>query len=184
MLAQRRLSANPADANALFALTLVTGMQADALSILEKRQWASLMLIKEAEGYAKRLLVVDPGQTDAWLSLGAANYIVGCLPAYKRFFAWLGGVRGDKGKGMEQLRNTAARGHYLKPLAKIFLALAAMREKQDDLAKKELSDLAAEFPDNSLFSAELKRMNLLENRQRNYPGKRPPANMQYPIRLP
>ncbi len=154
-LAGRRLSEDPQDANALFALAIATGMQADFESILERQQMKSLSLIKEAEGYAKRLLALRPDEADAWLSLGAANYIIGSLPAYKRFFLWFGRIHGDKNLGMEQLRMTAEKGHYLKPFAEIFLALAAMREKQEDLARNELLDLVTRFPENPLFKEEL-----------------------------
>jgi cell division septum initiation protein DivIVA len=157
-LARSKLAAGTSDTNALLALTLATGMQADYESILEKRQMESLHLIKEAEDYAKRLLALKPDMADAWLALGAANYIIGCLPLHVRFFLWFGGIRGDRRLGMEQLRMTAEYGHYLKPFAKILLALASMREKQYDLAREQLVDLASEFPDNYLFRAELARL--------------------------
>ncbi len=156
--ALRRLHADPEDADALFALTLATGMQADFAGILEKHSMESLSLTKEASGYAKRLLALQPDSADAWLALGAANYIIGSLPAYKRFFLWFGQIRGNKRLGMEQLQITAEKGHYLKPFAKIFLALAAMREKQEAVAIKQMSDLAARYPDNPLFAAELARL--------------------------
>jgi len=158
-LALRQLQAHPGDANALFALTLATGMQADFTCILEKHPLQGLSLTKEAEGYAKKLLASRPDEADAFLALGAANYIIGSLPAYKRFFLWFGRIHGDKRLGMEQLRITAERGHYLKPFAKVFLALAAMRENQQDLARKQLSDLVAQYPDNPLFASELARLN-------------------------
>ncbi len=157
-LARRRLNEDPQDDNALFALTISTGMQADFLSILERRQLESLSLIKQAEAYAKRLLVLQPDDADAWLSIGAANYIVGCLPAYKRFFLWFDRIHGDKEVGMEQLQIAAEKGHYLKPFAQIFLALAAMREKREEIARTQLMDLAAHFPDNPLFRDELVRL--------------------------
>lgn len=157
-LARKRLDEDPQDANALFSLTIAMGMQADFLSILERRQLESLSLIKEADKYAKRLIALRPEDADAWLSLGAANYIVGCLPAYKRFFLWFGRIHGDKELGMEQLQIAAEKGHYLKPFAQIFLALAAMRENRDEIARNQLTDLAAHFPDNPLFRAELARL--------------------------
>src|SRR5215471_14520054 len=83
-LARRRLQSNPKDADAWLALTISTGMQADYTSLIEKRQLASVRLIKEAEGYAKKLLEVAPDSADAYLALGAANYIIGSLPAHKR----------------------------------------------------------------------------------------------------
>jgi len=158
-LALEQLILDPQDANALFALTISTGMRANFAAILEGRQMESLSLIKEAEEYAKRLLKLQPDEADAWLSLGAANYIIGSLPAYKRFFLWFGKIHGNKQLGMEQLKITAEKGHYLKPLAQIFLALTAIREKQEDLARIQLLDLDAHFPDNPLFRAELARLN-------------------------
>ena len=65
--------------------------------------------------------VVDP-------SLGAANYIIGCLPVYKRFLLWFGGVRGDRERGMEQLQRAAELGRYLGPMAKVARELARARK--------------------------------------------------------
>ncbi len=134
-LAQNRLKKNQRDADALFVLTISAGMQSNYASLIEKRQLESLHLIREAQSHAKTLLAQRPEAADAYLALGAANYIIGCLPGYKRAFLWLGGIRGDKRAGMEQLRLTATRGHYLRPYAKIMLALAALREKQPVLAR-------------------------------------------------
>ncbi len=157
-LALTRLRANPDDADALFALTLATGMQADFMAILEKRHIESLALIKQAEGYARHLLKLRPDEADAWFSLGAANYIIGSLPAYERFLLWFGQIHGDKRLGLKQLQIAAAKGHYLKPFAKIFLALAALRDRHEDTARMLLSELVAQFPDNPLFASELARL--------------------------
>lgn len=155
--ARARLRENPGDPEALFALTLVSGMQADALSILERKQLDSLHHIREAEATAKKLLAQRPDANDAWLALGAANYIIGCVSGAKRVFLWFGGVHGDRRLGMEQLGKTATHGRYLQPFAKIMLALAARREKQDDLARKLLRELSDEFPESPLYAAEYAR---------------------------
>ena len=154
-LAQQQLRSSPRDANALLALTLSIGMLADYAALIEKKQLESLRYVREAERQAKQLLGVAPENADAYLALGAANYIIGCLPMYKRFFLWFGGIRGDRKAGMEQLRLAATRGHYLKPFAKMLLALAALREKQIDLARSLLTDLNREFPGQPLFVREL-----------------------------
>jgi hypothetical protein len=163
-LARQRLAVNPNDADALFALTLSAGMRADNASLLEKKQIESLGFMREAEANAKRLLAVAPDADDAYLALGAANYIIGCLPGYKRAFLRIGGVRGDRTTGIEQLQRTASSGHYLRPYAKLMLALAELREKQPDLARAQLEQLAAEFPDNPLFRAELAKAAAAANR--------------------
>ena len=66
-----------------------------------------------------------------------------------------GGIHGDRQIGMEQLQVAATRGHYLRPLAKTMLALAAEREHDFDRARKLFADLNGEFPANPVFAHEL-----------------------------
>jgi hypothetical protein len=157
-LARARLKSNSRDPDALFALTIATGMQADYTSLIERRQVESLRLTREADKVAKDLLAVAPSAADAYVALGAANYIIGCLPGYKRFLIRFGGFHGDRALGMQQLGLTAANGHYLRPYAKLTLALAAMREKKWDLARAEFEQLTAEFPANRKFARELEKL--------------------------
>ena len=153
-LATMHLSKDPKDSEALFTLTLAAGMEADADMILKKQHIDSLKRLKEANDYAKKLLAEQPEAKDAYLALGSANYIIGSLPAGTRFLIWFGGVHGDKKLGMEQLSETAEQGRYLQPMAKIMLALAARREKQNALAQKLLRELSEQFPDSPLYAAE------------------------------
>lgn len=158
-LARLRLKADPHDANALFAMTLSLGMQADYASLIDKHQVESLRMIRQADKFAKKLLAVAPDAADAYLTLGAANYIIGSLPAPKRFFLRFAGIRGDKRGGIQQLEIAAAHGRYLRPFAKILLALASLRERKSDVAHTQLTELVAEFPENSLFARELAKLN-------------------------
>jgi hypothetical protein len=157
-LALLRLKTNPDDANALFAMSLTLGMQADYGSLIDKSQLDSLKKIREADAYSKRLLTVAPNAGDAYLGLGTANYIIGSLPAPKKLFLGLVGVHGNKKKGIEQLEIAAKSGHYLRPFAKILLALTALREKKPQVAREELSELVREFPENPLFASELAKV--------------------------
>jgi hypothetical protein len=152
------LDRDPNDKQALFAMTMTSGMLADYSSLIEKRQLATLRLLGQSEGYAKRLLAVEPGAGDAYVALGASNYILGCLPAFKRFVLHLGGVHGDRAVGMRQLEIAAARGHYLQPYAELLLALASLREKQQPRARTLLAHLVAQYPENSLFALELAKL--------------------------
>jgi hypothetical protein len=157
-LARLRLETDPDDVNALFAMTISVGMQADYASLIEKHQLESLAMIREADGFAKRLLAINPDADDAYLTLGAANYIIGSLPALKRFFLHFKGISGDKRVGLQQLEIAATRGRYLRPFAKILLAMAALREKKTSVARVQLMDLVAEFPQNPLFARELAKL--------------------------
>lgn len=162
-LARLRLKTNPNDANALFALTISVGMQADYTSMIDKKYFDSLRLIREADKLAKRLLVIAPEGADAYLTLGSTNYIIGSLPAGKRFFLRFAGIRGDKRAGLKQIEIAATSGRYLRPFAKILLALVALREKKPDVARTQLTQLVAEFPQNPLFASELAKLNAIKS---------------------
>jgi hypothetical protein len=153
-LSRQLMTKNPRDPEALFGLTLASGMESDADAILEKKQIDALKRMKEANEYAKVLLAQQPDTNDAYVALGAANYIIGSLNAGYRMGLWFMGIHGDKKLGMEQLGKTADSGRDLQPFAKILLALSARREKQNVLAQKLLLELSQEFPSSPLFAAE------------------------------
>jgi hypothetical protein len=159
-LARARMAQQPKDPDALFALTLIGGMQADDFFLIQKRQLDSMRSLRETERNARILLVVAPDTDDAYLALGVANYVIGCLPTYKRAVLWMGGVHGDKTLGMQQVARAAASEHarYLRPFARLMLALAALREKDPDLARLQLQELTLEFPENPLFAKELAKI--------------------------
>lgn len=154
-MARQRLAQYPKDPHSLLVLTMTDGMEADYDALIQKKQMASLGLIKQAEAEAKDVLGIDPSAQDAYVALGAGNYIIGSLPGYKRAIVWFGGVHGDRQKGMDQLQSAATNGHYLQPFAKILLALASEREKRHDRALSLMTELATEFPANPLFQREL-----------------------------
>jgi len=153
-LAAQRLAKDPDDPEALYALTLAAGMESDADMILRKRHIEAVKRLKEANAHAKALLAERPDANDAYIALGSANYIIGSLSIGFRAMLWFGGVHGDKKLGMEQVAKTVEGGRYLKPFAKIMLALAARREKQNALAQKLLRELTEEFPESPLYPVE------------------------------
>jgi hypothetical protein len=153
-LAAERQKTNPKDGEALLALTLAAGMESDEESILQKKHLAGLKSMKKANGYAKELLAQYPDAADAYVATGIANYIIGSQSGGTRFALWFGGIHGDKKLGMEQVARTVENGRYLRPYAKIILALAARREKQDALAQKLLRELKEQYPDCALFASE------------------------------
>ncbi|MGH7172310.1 MAG: hypothetical protein ACRELG_18695, partial [Gemmataceae bacterium] len=70
----------------------------------------------------------------------------------------LAGGETDRALGERDLELTAAQGHYLKPLAKLLLAVAAMRDKDKAKARELLSSLAREFPNNPLYAEQLAKI--------------------------
>jgi hypothetical protein len=154
-LAKRRLKSNPHDVQGLLALTIADGMESDYDAIIIKKQLDGLKLMKQAETEANILLAIDPSQQDANVALGMSNYVIGCLPGYKRALVWFGGIHGDRLKGIQLMSSAAEHGHYLQPFARVMLALAYEREHQMDKAHALLAELAVQFPENPVFAREL-----------------------------
>jgi hypothetical protein len=154
-LAKRRLKSNPRDIHALLAITIADGMESDYDALIIKKQLDGLKVMKQAEAEANTLLAIDPSQQDANVALGMSNYVIGCLPGFKRALVWFGGIHGDRVRGMELMASAAEHGHYLQPFAKVMLALAYEREHQMDRAHDLLSQLAIQFPANPVFAREM-----------------------------
>jgi predicted Zn-dependent protease len=87
----------------------------------------------------------------------APRFLWECL---KKLFLSFAGIHGDKRVGIKQLGIAAQNGHYLGPFANIMLALAALREKKTEVARIQLTELVAEFPENQLFASELAKLDV------------------------
>jgi len=70
----------------------------------------------------------------------------------------IGGVSGDKARGISELQTTAAKGQLLAPFARILLAIAYVRDKDKPRAREILLALQSDFPNNHLFPLELARL--------------------------
>ena len=154
-LSRARLAKDPKDRDALFALTLSSGLQADYAALIEKRNMASLHFTKEASASAQQLLAVCHDCYDALLATGFSKYIIGSMAAPVRWILRLGGLPSDKQGGIADLQMTAEHGHYLAPFARILLSIAYVREKDKQRALQLLTGLQTEFPGNGLFSREI-----------------------------
>ena len=157
-LAKIRLAANSKDQNALFAMTMSSGLQADYAALIEKKNIASLHYTKEASIWAQQLLAICNNCYDAQLATGFSKYIIGSMSAPVRWLLRMGGLPGDKQAGIADLQLTADHGHYLAPFARILLAIAYVRDKDKARALQLLVALRTEFPGNTLFPREIGRL--------------------------
>ena len=143
---------------ALLANVLRVALHANYLALIEKRRWQALTEIKEARANADALVQNYPDCLDAYLAVGVENYLLSQKVAPVRLLLRMTGAQTDKQAGLAKLRIVAMRGHYLKPYAKILLAIAALRDGRKAEAKTLLTELAAQFPQNALFRDELKKL--------------------------
>jgi len=157
-VADRVLERSPRDGNALLAKVMDLGLRSDYLALIEKRYLASVGDMKRAGVLAQQLLALDPTCYDANLAIGVENYILGLKPAPVRWVLRMYGAQTDKDQGIQKLRLTAEKGHYLLPFAQLLLAVAALRDKNSNQARELLAGLVRQFPNNTLYRRELERL--------------------------
>ena len=162
-LANVALAKNPNDRNALFAKVMQLGLLGDYTALIEKRDLKGLSYIKDGRNIAENLLQADPTCFDAYIAVGVENYLLSLKPAPLRWVLRITGAQTDKETGLQKLRITASKGHYLMPYARMLLAVAALRDHQTDQARSLLEGLSREFPHNRLYASELAKLKVPPN---------------------
>ena len=119
---------------------------------------SSLAPARKANNYAQQLIKVNPKFYDAYLTTGLSEYLLGSLPFFVRWFVHFDGVNGNKDQGIQNLQLVARSGRYLRPFAKILLAMVYLREKQPRETQKLLAGLSGEYPANPLLRKELAKV--------------------------
>jgi hypothetical protein len=157
-IADHILARDPANADALFASALIQGLRGDYIALIEKRDLTALGYMKAGRTIAEKLLAAHPSYYDAYLAVGVENYLLGLKPAPVRWMLRITGAQTDRAAGIEKLRITAEKGHYLLPYARLLLAVAALRDGNRDRARQLLDSLAREFPGNHLYAVELAKI--------------------------
>ena len=157
-LGKARIARDPHDHDGLLGLTLASGLRADYAALIEKRTLSSLHYTKESSALADQLLSAHPTCYDAYLAGGVSRYIVGSMSAPVRWLLRVGGVSGDKQRGISELQTTATKGRLLAPFARILLAIAYVRDKDKPRAREMLMSLQRDFPNNHLFPLEIARL--------------------------
>lgn len=154
-LAQARLASHPDDRDALFAMCMAASIVADYTGLVERRQWRSVTLASEVNTYAQKLVSLRPPVVDAYLHVGAVEYIVGSLPFFVRWFVHYDQIKGQKQLGLERMKEVAANGRFYSPYAKILLAVACLREKKTSEARSWLAQFLRDYPGNPIVRREL-----------------------------
>ncbi len=150
-LADAAIKLHADDSNALFAKVLAMGLRSDYVAMIDREDLAALSYMKQGRILAQQLLQQKPDDYDAFLAVGVENYMTGIKPAPVRWILRMGGIRPDKEQGIRELEQTAAHGNLLKPFAKLLLAVAALRDKNDAQGCGLLHELAVAYPRNPLY---------------------------------
>jgi hypothetical protein len=156
-LDEARLKKNPADQDALLARVMATALDAYYKALIQKQYRQALTEIKQSQGQSLKLLKVCADCYDGYLAAGFENYLLSQKPAPERWLLRRTGAQTDKQIGIHELKIVADKGHYLKPYAKVLLAIAALRANKKQEARY-LAELSEEFPHNDLFRQELNKL--------------------------
>ena len=157
-LSEAMLQKQPGARDALLAEVLRVALHSNYLGMVEKDNWHALTEIKQARALADDLVKKYPDCFDAYVAVAVENYLLSQKVAPLRLFLRMTGAQTDKQEGITKLRLVADKGHYLKPYAKILLAIAALREENRAEAIALLKQLSVQFPRNDLFLDELKKL--------------------------
>jgi tetratricopeptide (TPR) repeat protein len=157
-LADAALARSAINKDALFAKAMAQGLRSDYLGLVEGRYLASLKAMKAGRIHAEKLIEIDPQYGDAYLAIGIENYILSQKPMPVRWLLRAYGSETDAARGIENVQLCIKHGLYMKPFARLMLAVAAVRDKDYGQARELLRGLAREFPRNSLYAEQANRL--------------------------
>ena len=157
-LSTSELKVSPFARTALLAAALRFALHANYEALIAKQNIQALNDIKQAQKEGDELMKSCPNCYDGEMAIGVENYLLSQKAAPIRWVLSLTGAQTDKKVGIERLRIVAEKGLYLRPYAKVLLAIADLRDGDKPHARELLSELARQFPLNSLFQDELKKL--------------------------
>jgi len=153
-LCDARLKANPKDVDALYYLGASEGLKAAWGSMVERSFMSALMNVNDCADHHRDLLKLDPTFTDAKVTVGMYDYVIGALPLPVKLLASIGGFRGSKKRGLATLELVAREGAWAKDDAKSLLIALLKREGRFRDAFTYANELATKYPRNYLFRME------------------------------
>jgi len=155
---EARLKQKPDDQDAIYWAGVTHATRAEFYFTLKRSYLAALHEGSAAYKLHQRLYRLNPGYTDALLVIGMGQYTAGTLPWYFKVVASIGGFRGSKARGFDDLKQVSERGRYARDDAKIILVVFYRREGMYAQAIDVLQGLARLHPRNFLALTEMVRI--------------------------
>jgi tetratricopeptide (TPR) repeat protein len=149
--AEAILGPDPDNIDALYALGVAHGTTAVFEALIKRSLRSANSEASKAKELHLRVLELDPGYSDAHVSIGTYDYTVGALPWAVKVAIFLFGIRGDKDGGLRRLETAAELGQNEGVNAKMVLVVAYNREKEYDKSLGILRELHAQYPRNFLM---------------------------------
>lgn len=154
-LCDKQIKANPNDANAWFARGYARGMHAAFITLADHSFVAAARQGLASRSDSEQALKIDPGYADAKMAIGIQQFAVASLPRLLRFMIGIAGVTGNKEKGLQLLRESAAHGIVTRVESRTALALFLRHDGRYPEAIVVERGLVEEYPRDYLFNLEL-----------------------------
>jgi hypothetical protein len=151
----------PDDVNALFARGWARSLRATYMAMVERSFVSALRTALDARTDHGRVLELDPKYVDAKMVVGVYQYVVGSLGFGFKMLVGAAGMTGSKSRGLELLRDSAARGVLTSVESRTCIALFLRRERDYKGAISIVRGQAQEYPKDFLFA--LEEANLLKD---------------------
>jgi tetratricopeptide (TPR) repeat protein len=144
---------NKKDPDALYFLGAVHGVLAGYEASTARKFFAAMRNGSRNVDLHQKVIELKPDYYDAYLSIGTYHYILGSLPFYMKALAALGGMRGNKQKGISELQTVVEKGTNADDASVLLLAIY-QNEKRPNDALAVLQRLSAKYPRNYLLKLE------------------------------
>jgi tetratricopeptide (TPR) repeat protein len=154
-LCDQQIKVNPNNANAYFARGFARGMHASFITLVDHSYVAAARQGFAARGDSEQALKIDPGYADAKMAIGIQQFAVAALPKLLRIMIGITGVTGNKEKGLDLLRESAAHGIVTPVESRTALSLFLRHDARYPEAIVVQKGLADQYPHDYLFRLEV-----------------------------
>jgi hypothetical protein len=153
-LANQQIAANPRDADAYFERGYARGLHAAFITLVDHSFAAAARQGYAARNDSEQALRIDPDYADAKMAIGIQQFAVASLPRFVRLVVGIFGVGGNKEKGLELLKESAAHGTVTDVDSRTVLSLFLRHDGRYPEAVQVQHGLATEYPHDYLFRLE------------------------------
>ena len=154
-LADQQINANPNDANAYFARGYARGLHAAFITLCDHSYVAAARQGLASRNDSEATLKIDPQYADAKMAMGIQQFAVASLPRLVRMLVGIAGVGGNKEKGLDLLRESAAHGIVTPIESRTALSLFLRHDGRYAEAIVVQKGLADQYPHDYLFRLEV-----------------------------
>ena len=153
-LCDQQIKQDPTNKNAYFARGFARGMHAAFITLVDHSYVAAARQGFSSRGDSESTLRLDPDYADAKMAIGIQQFAVASLPRLIRMMIGIAGVSGNKEKGLNLLRQSAAHGIVTPIESRTALSLFLRHDARYPEALAVQRGLAQQYPRDFLFRLE------------------------------